>query len=82
MLDEPTSAIDAEAEAHVFENLSQLPKDKTVLFVSHRFSTIRQANRICVIENGCISELGTHEELMKNEATYKRLFELQAKGYQ
>ena len=57
MLDEPTSAIDAEAEAHVFENLAQLPSDRTVLFVSHRFSTIRQANRICVIENGTIGEL-------------------------
>lgn len=82
VLDEPTSAIDAEAEANVFENLAKLPSDKTVIFVSHRFSTIRQANRICVLEDGKISELWTHEELISNDATYKRLFELQAKGYQ
>lgn len=82
VLDEPTSAIDAEAEANVFENLAKLPNNKTVIFVSHRFSTIRQANRICVIEDGTISELGTHEELIANKATYKRLFELQRKGYE
>jgi ABC-type multidrug transport system fused ATPase/permease subunit len=82
VLDEPTSAIDAEAEANVFANLASLPVDKTVLFVSHRFSTIRQASRICVIEDGTISELWSHEELVANRATYKRLFELQAKGYQ
>jgi len=51
ILDEPTSALDAEAEIKIFENLSRLPKDKTVIFISHRFSTIRQADKICVIED-------------------------------
>lgn len=82
ILDEPTSAMDAEAEAKIFENLANLPKDKTVIFISHRFSTIRQADRICLIEDGKIAELGTHEELINNNSTYKRLFELQAKWYE
>lgn len=82
ILDEPTSAMDAEAESKIFATLSNLPKDKTVIFISHRFSTIRQADRICLIEGGRITELGTHEELIANAKTYKRLFELQAKGYE
>lgn len=82
ILDEPTSAMDAEAEAKIFETLSNLPKDKTVIFISHRFSTIRQADRICIIEDGKITEIWTHEELINNDKTYKRLFELQAKGYE
>jgi ATP-binding cassette subfamily B protein len=57
ILDEPTSAMDAEAESKIFDTLSKLPKDKTVIFISHRFSTIRQADRICVIEEGKISEI-------------------------
>lgn len=82
ILDEPTSAMDAEAESKIFDTLAHLPKDKTVIFISHRFSTIRQADRICLIEDGKIVELGTHEELIKNWKTYKRLFELQAKWYE
>lgn len=82
ILDEPTSAMDAEAEAKIFDTLAHLPKDKTVIFISHRFSTIRQADRICLIEDGKITELGTHKELINNWKTYKRLFELQAKGYE
>lgn len=81
ILDEPTSSIDAESEAKIFEKLEQLPKDRTVILISHRFSTVRQASRICVIENGRLSELGTHEELLKLNGTYARLFRLQAKGY-
>lgn len=82
ILDEPTSAIDAEAEAKIFEKLEKLPKDRTVILISHRFSTVRQANRIGVIEDGRLSELDTHEELLKKNGTYARLFKLQAKGYQ
>ncbi len=81
ILDEPTSSIDAESEAKIFEKLEQLPKDRTVILISHRFSTVRQANRICVIEGGRPTELGTHRELLKLNGTYARLFRLQAKGY-
>ncbi|MEW5805112.1 MAG: ABC transporter ATP-binding protein [Patescibacteria group bacterium] len=82
ILDEPTASIDAEAEAKIFEKLEKLSKTKTVMLISHRFSTVRHAQRIAVIENGEITELGSHEELLKNNKTYARLFKLQAKGYQ
>jgi len=82
ILDEPTSSIDAEAEAKIFEKLESLPKDRTVFLISHRFSTVRQASRICVLENGVIKELGTHQKLLKENKIYARLFKLQAKGYQ
>lgn len=81
ILDEPTSSIDAEAEAKIFEKLESLPKDRTVILISHRFSTVRQANRIAVIEDGAIKELGSHEELLGLDGIYSRLFNLQAKGY-
>lgn len=82
ILDEPTSSIDAEAEAKIFEKLEHLPSDRTALLISHRFSTVRQASRICVLEDGTISELGSHKELLANNKTYARLFRMQAKGYQ
>jgi len=82
ILDEPTSSIDAEAESKIFEKLEKLPKDRTVILISHRFSTVRQANRIAVIEGGELKELGTHQELLKENKTYARLFKMQAKGYQ
>ena len=81
ILDEPTSSIDAEAEAKIFKKLEKLPKDKTVILISHRFSTVRQADSIIVIEDGKISEHGTHKDLLKLKKTYAKLFELQAKGY-
>ncbi len=82
VLDEPTSAIDAEAEAKIFEQLEALSKQHTVLLISHRFSTVRHADRIAVIENGRLAELGSHEELLANNKSYARLFRLQAAGYQ
>ena len=82
ILDEPTSSIDAEAEANIFAKLETLPEDRTVILISHRFSTVRQANKIAVIEHGNLAELGTHEELLKLNGTYARLFRLQAKGYE
>jgi len=81
ILDEPTSSIDAEAEAKIFEKLEALPKDRTVILISHRFSTVRQADQIVVIEDGKIKEHGRHEELLKKKGTYAKLFNLQAKGY-
>jgi ATP-binding cassette subfamily B protein len=81
ILDEPTSSIDAAAEAKIFEKLENLPKDRTVILISHRFSTVRQADKIGVVEEGELRELGTHEDLLKLNGTYAHLFNLQAKGY-
>lgn len=82
VLDEPTSALDAQAEYDVFERFIGLTKGKTSIIISHRFSTVRMADRILVLESGKIAEIGTHEELMANGETYERLFNLQAAGYQ
>jgi ATP-binding cassette subfamily B protein len=81
ILDEPTSAIDAEAEAQIFEQLEKLPDDITVIMISHRFSTVRNADRIIVIDKGAVREQGTHEELIALNDEYARLFNLQAEGY-
>ncbi len=81
ILDEPTSAIDAEAEAEIFENLNKTYKDKTLIFVSHRFSTVRNADKIIVLKDGEIAEEGTHQSLMKEDGIYARMFQKQAKGY-
>lgn len=82
ILDEPTSAIDAEAEYEIFNNLEKVYQNKTLILVSHRFSTVRNANKIFVVENGQIIERGTHEELLSQEGKYARMFTTQAKGYQ
>ena len=81
ILHEPTSAIDAEAEAEIFENLNKTYKDKTLIFVSHRFSTVRNADKIIVLKDGAIPEGGTHKSLMKHNGIYARMFCKQAKGY-
>jgi ATP-binding cassette subfamily B protein len=81
VLDEPTSAIDARAEYQIFERLYEFSQDKTLLIISHRFSTVRNADRICVINNGQITETGTHEELMRVGGRYRDAFETQAQGY-
>ena len=82
ILDEPTSALDAKAESDVFERFIGLTKDKTSIIISHRFSTVRQADRILVLDEGKILEVGSHQELMTNASLYAELFKLQAEGYQ
>jgi len=82
ILDEPTSALDAKAERDVFKRFIGLTQGKTSLIISHRFSTVRQADRILVLDEGKILEIGTHEQLMANQALYAQLFQLQAEGYQ
>ncbi|MCT7993984.1 ABC transporter ATP-binding protein [Laspinema olomoucense] len=82
VLDEPTSAMDAEAEFEIFERFRRLAQDRMVLLISHRFSTVRMADTIIVLEAGELIEKGTHEELMQAEGRYAKLFTLQAAGYQ
>jgi ATP-binding cassette, subfamily B, bacterial len=81
ILDEPTSALDARAEHEVFLRFSELIEEKTAVLISHRFSTVRMADRILFLENGSLLELGTHEELLAQGGKYAELFRLQAKGY-
>jgi len=81
ILDEPTSALDAAAELEVFERFAELTVDRTVLLISHRFSTVRMADRIVVIENGRVGEQGTHRQLIDRGGRYARLFEMQAANY-
>ena len=81
ILDEPTAALDAEAEHAVFERFQRLAKGKTSLVISHRFPTVRLAERIIVLEKGAIVEQGTHADLLAAGGLYARLFSLQAQGY-
>jgi ATP-binding cassette subfamily B protein len=81
ILDEPTSAIDAKAEYDIFNNIFDHYKDKTALIISHRFSTVRRAGRIVVLDKGQIIEQGTHSELMKHAGLYHEMFTKQAEGY-
>jgi ATP-binding cassette subfamily B protein len=81
VLDEPTSSLDAKAEQAVFENFRKLASGRTVLLISHRFSTVRMADRIYVLHEGRIIEGGTHEELIRSGGTYAHLFETQARQY-
>jgi ATP-binding cassette subfamily B protein len=81
ILDEPTSALDAQAEYDVFTRFRHLTEGKTAVFISHRFSTVRLADRIFVIEHGKIRESGSHSELMQLNGRYAELFNLQARAY-
>lgn len=81
VLDEPTSSLDAQAEYNIFTRFRALTRGKTALFISHRFSTVRLADRIFVIENGALIESGSHQELMALEGRYASLFNLQAEAY-
>jgi ATP-binding cassette subfamily B protein len=82
ILDEPTSAVDAEAEFQIFNNLEEQYQDKILIMVSHRFSTVRNADKILVVSEGQIIERGSHQQLLDKNGQYARLFQLQAQGYQ
>ena len=81
VLDEPTAALDARAEYEVFKRFKELSAGKTALLISHRFSSVRMADRIVVLGEGRLEAIGTHEELLARGGRYKELFELQAAGY-
>ena len=81
LLDEPTSALDAQAEYDLFERLKSLTRGRTAVYISHRFSTVRRADRILFLEHGRLVEQGTHQQLMRLDGRYARLFRLQAAAY-
>lgn len=81
VLDEPTSAIDAVAEEKIFEVLETKMEGKTVVLISHRFSTVKNADKIAVVEHGEIKELGSHKDLMKKNGRYRELYSMQASRY-
>ncbi|MBA3531472.1 MAG: ABC transporter ATP-binding protein [Ardenticatenales bacterium] len=81
VLDEPTAALDAEQEYLIFQRFRELTTGRMAVLISHRFSTVRMADRIAVIADGAIAELGSHEELMAQDGTYAHLFNIQAQGY-
>ncbi|GAB3272486.1 ABC transporter ATP-binding protein [Larkinella harenae] len=82
ILDEPTAALDARAEYEVFQRFARLTEGKTAVIISHRFSTVRMADRILVLESGQLLEIGSHTELLEKGGRYAELFQLQARGYQ
>jgi ATP-binding cassette, subfamily B, bacterial len=82
ILDEPTAALDARAEYEVFQRFADLTKGKSAVLISHRFSTVRMADRILVLHKGELEEIGSHEELLQKNGRYAELFLLQARGYQ
>ncbi|MFP4438943.1 MAG: ABC transporter ATP-binding protein [Chloroflexaceae bacterium] len=81
VLDEPTAALDAEREYEIFQRFRELTAGRIALLISHRFSTVRMADRIAVLEHGTVTEIGSHAELLELDHTYARLFLMQAEGY-
>jgi len=81
VLDEPTASLDAQTEYEIFQHFKELTDGKMAILISHRFSTVRMADRIVVIERGRVAENGSHEELLRREGIYARLFSMQAEGY-
>jgi ABC-type multidrug transport system fused ATPase/permease subunit len=82
ILDEPTAAVDAVAEQEIFESVYGTEHSKTILTISHRFSTVKKSDVILVIEQGRLVEQGSHKELMENAGTYHKLYTAQASSYQ
>jgi ATP-binding cassette subfamily B protein len=81
LLDEPTAQLDVRGEAEIFERVLAATRDRTTILISHRFSTVRQADRIAVVENGVVAELGTHDQLMALGGRYHTMFSLQAQRF-
>ncbi len=81
LLDEPTAQLDVRGEAEIFDRILSATRDVTTILISHRFSTVRHADRICVLEEGRVLELGSHDELMALKGRYRTLFELQARRF-
>jgi ATP-binding cassette subfamily B protein len=81
ILDEPTAALDARSEFEVFQRFKELSSGRTAVLISHRFSSVRMADRILVLADGQVEAVGTHEHLLAQEGRYAELFELQAAGY-
>ena len=81
ILDEPTSNVDPKSEEEIFDQVIRVGRNKIVILISHRFSTVRKADKIVVLENGVIADYGNHDELMKHDGRYRELFDLQAKSY-
>jgi ABC-type multidrug transport system fused ATPase/permease subunit len=78
LLDEPTAQLDVRGEAEIFDRLLRATRQPTTILISHRFSTVRHADRICVLEHGRVVELGSHDELMAAGGRYRTMFDLQA----
>jgi ATP-binding cassette, subfamily B, bacterial len=81
LLDEPTAQLDVRGEAEIFERILNATRQRTTILISHRFSTVRHADRICVLEHGRVIELGTHDELMAKSGRYRTMFDLQAQRF-
>jgi ABC-type multidrug transport system fused ATPase/permease subunit len=81
LLDEPTAQLDVRGEAEIFDRILTATRQVTTILISHRFSTVRQADRICVLEHGRVVELGTHDELMARAGRYRTMFDLQAQRF-
>ena len=81
LLDEPTAQLDVRGEAEIFDRILEATRDATTILISHRFSTVRHADRICVLEGGRVVELGSHDELMATGGRYRTMFDLQASRF-
>src|SRR5439155_18996861 len=81
LLDEPTAQLDVRGEAEIFNRILAATRQATTILISHRFSTVRRADRICVLERGRVVELGTHDELIALGGRYRTMFELQASRF-
>jgi ABC-type multidrug transport system fused ATPase/permease subunit len=81
LLDEPTAQLDVKGEAEIFDRILAATRQCTTVLISHRFSTVRHADRICVLEGGRVVEIGSHDELMARGGRYRTMFDLQARRF-